>query len=365
MADHQHEIQRVIDERVETGAETGIQVAVHIDGELVVDAYGGIADQATGRAIQSGTPIYSYSVGKVLTATIVHQLAERGMFGPREYETPIAEFWPEFGRHGKEKVTIRHVLTHTAGIPGLPADVTPADVCGWERICARVADLEPWWEPGTETVYHAYTFGFILGELARLVTGQGISDLLLTGIGEPLGVADQLWFGLPAGQLDRVARLVADPALAEFELPADSPFWKLAPPAVSPDADFGNRDDVLRADIPAGAKVSARAISRCYAALIGEVDGVRLLPAERARLLFEPAYVGTDAIFGMPAAWTLGLSQGDPGGMPGQDGWFGWDGVGGSWAGVHPASGVSMAVTKNRLGMDSTTATRMVEIITR
>ncbi len=232
MAALQERVQQLADELVSSGREIGLQVAVYSGGQQVVDVVAGAADPATGRPVAADTPFYAYSVGKAMTATIVHILAERGAFGQAGYDTPVAEFWPEFAQHGKDKVTIRHALTHTAGIPGLPSDVTPEEVCDWDRICARVASLEPWWEPGTKTAYHAYTFGFILGELVRRVTGRRISELLQTEIVQPLGVAGELWFGMPADQLPRAARLEDDPAMAGFELPPDSPFWKLAPPAV-------------------------------------------------------------------------------------------------------------------------------------
>jgi CubicO group peptidase (beta-lactamase class C family) len=365
MAALQERVQQLADELVHSGRETGLQVAVYFGGEQIVDVVAGVADSATGRPVSADTPFYAYSVGKAMTATIVHMLAERGDFGAAGYDVPIAAFWPEFGQNGKEKVTIRHALTHTAGIPGLPADVTPGELCDWDRICARIAGLEPWWEPGTKTAYHAYTFGYILGELVRRVTGRRVSDVLRTEIAEPLGVAGELWFGMPADQLPRVARLEDDPAMAGFEPPADSPFWKLAPPAVSPNAAFGNRSDVLQADIPAGGKVSARAIARMYAALLTAVDGTRLLSPQLAAAIGQVAFAGTDEIFGMPSAWTLGFARGGPGTGPGgQTTWFGWGGVGGAYAGADSATGTTLAVSKNRLSADFTTAAQIGAVVT-
>lgn len=364
MATLQERVREIADEVVGNGTEIGLQVAAYAGGVQVVDVAAGVADTTTGRPVTADTPFYAYSVGKAMTATIVHRLAERGAFGPDEYDAPIARFWPEFGQHGKSGVTIRHALSHTAGIPGLPRDVTPEEVCDWDRICARVAALEPWWEPGTRTAYHAYTFGFILGELARRVTGRSMAELLRTEIAEPLGVAGELWFGLPEGELSRVARLEDDPAMAGFELPDDSPIWKLAPPALDPGADFGNRPHVLRADIPAGGKVSARAAARMYAAMFGEVDGIRLLPADRAAGLTRVAFSGPDEIFGMPSEWSLGLAHGGPGAEPGSpDGWYGWGGVGGAYAGYNPGTGVALAVGKNKLGFDFETAARIARVL--
>ena len=136
--------------------ERAAKVAVYRHGEPVVDAVAGVADPATGRPVASDTPFYAYSTGKGATATVAHVLVERGLFG---YDTKIAELWPEFGAHGKESATVRHALTHTLGVPGAPADTTPEDLCDWDKMCEAVADAEPWWAPGTETAYHAYTFG--------------------------------------------------------------------------------------------------------------------------------------------------------------------------------------------------------------
>src|SRR4051794_23618925 len=183
MADLQDRVQETIDGLVRAGTERGVQVAAYLRGEQIVDAVAGTADPATGRQVTSATPFYSFSVGKAATSTIVHQLVERGAFG---YDTRLVELWPEFGAHGKEDVTVRHVLTHSAGVPGLPLDTTVEDLCDWNRICAVIADAELWWEPGTKVGYHAYTFGYLLGEVVRRATGKPISQVLLEDVAVPL-----------------------------------------------------------------------------------------------------------------------------------------------------------------------------------
>ena len=172
MRDLQRKTQDAIDELVESGTERGLQVAVYRDGEQVVDAVAGLADAETGRPVASDTPFYAYSVGKGATSAVAHVLVERGLFG---YDTPVMELWPEFGANGKEDATVRHVLTHTVGVPGIPADTTPEDLCDWDGMCAAIADSEPWWGPGTKTAYHAYPFGYIIGEIVRRATGRPIS----------------------------------------------------------------------------------------------------------------------------------------------------------------------------------------------
>ena len=213
MADLQQQVQETIDELVDSGAERGLQAAVYQNGEQIVDAVAGVADPETGREVTSGTPFYAYSVGKAAASTIVHMLVERGLFG---YETPVVEVWPEFGAHGKEATTVRHVLTHTVGVPGIPADTTPEDLCDWDKMCAVIADSEPWWKPGEKMAYHAYTFGYIIGEIVRRATGKKISQVLHEEITEPLDIADELYFGMPVGEHGRLAVLEDEPGSAEF-----------------------------------------------------------------------------------------------------------------------------------------------------
>jgi CubicO group peptidase (beta-lactamase class C family) len=361
----QRKVQGAVDGLVESGAERGLQVAVYRDGEQVVDAVAGIADPETGRPFASDTPVYAYSVGKGATSTVAHVLVERGLFG---YDTPVVELWPEFGAHGKEGATVRHVLTHTVGVPGIPADTTPEDLCDWDKMCAGIADSEPWWEPGTETAYHAYPFGYIVGEIVRRATGKPISQVLREDVAGPLDIADELFFGMTESELGRLARLEDVEGSAEFlaSMPDDAPFFELGPRTVTPTAEFGNRKDILMADIPAGGKTSARATARMYAALMGEVDGVRLIPPERLREVSAPAFSGTDKIMGNPVTWALGYSIGRLGSDAQQTPTvFGMGGVGGSIAYADTATGVAFALTKNRLTADFSAAQRISEIVTQ
>jgi CubicO group peptidase (beta-lactamase class C family) len=363
MTDVQKQVQETIDELVESGAETGVQVAVYRNGELVVDAVAGVADPATGRLVTSDTPFYNYSIGKGATATVAHVLAQRGLFG---YDTPIVELWPEFGAHGKHAVTVRHVLTHSAGVPGIPLDTTAEDLCDWNKMCAAIADAELWWEPGTKVGYHAYTFGYLVGEIVRRATGKPISQVLREDVATPLKVADELYFGMPESEHSRLARL-EDEEGGPFEvssMPEDLPMFKAGPATVFPTAQFGNRTDILAADIPAGAKTSARAIARMYAALLGEVDGVRLISPERLRQVTAVAMSGVDEVFGNPSSWALGYSVGLPGSTA-HDSAFGMGGAGGSFAYGDTATGVAFGLTKNRLSSDFNTATQICQIVNK
>ena len=365
MKDLQQQVQEAIDDLVESGAERGLQVAVYRHGEQVVDAVAGVADHESGRPVASDTPFYAYSTGKGATATVAHVLVERGVFG---YDTPIVDLWPEFGAHGKETATVRHALTHTVGVPGIPADTTPEDLCDWEKMCAVIAGLEPWWEPGTRTAYHAYTFGYIVGEIVRRATGEPISRVLREEVAGPLGIADELYFGMPEPELSRLARLEDEEGGAEFvaAMPDDAPILKWGPRATFPTAEFGNRPDVLMADIPAGGKMSARAIARMYAALLGEVDGVRLLPPERLREASAVAFSGVDEIMGNPVSWALGYAPGRLGADSQEPPTvFGMGGAGGSHAYADTATGTTFALVKNRLTSNFDAAQKIDGIVTK
>ena len=124
-ADLQKQVQDAIDRQVDSGVERGVQVAVYRRGEQVVDAVAGVADPVTGRTVASDTLFYNFSICKAAASTLVHMLTERGLF---TYETPVAELWPEFGARGKQRVSVRHVLNHSAGVPGIPLDTTIDDL---------------------------------------------------------------------------------------------------------------------------------------------------------------------------------------------------------------------------------------------
>ena len=355
MDDIQRRVQDALDQLVESGEERGLQVAAYRDGRQIVDAVAGVADPATGRPVTADTPFFSFSIGKGVAATVVAVLAERGVL---DYDTPIAELWPEFGSRGKERATVRHALSQSAGVPGLPGGLTMTDLCDWERICAIIADAEPWWEPGTKIGYHAVTFGFLVGEIIRRASGKTIAEVLREEVAGPLGVADELFFAVPAPEIGRLARLEDAPASREFAfaMPPDSPLRKIGPAECT--------TAVLAANIPAGGTVTARAVARMYAALLGEVDGVRLISPERLAQVSALSMSGPDQIFGFPTAWGLGFSiEQSPADAHETQHIFGVGGVGGSIANANARTGTTFALTKNRLGTDFAAANRVAAIV--
>ena len=364
MNDIQQQVQEAIDGLVESGAERGLQVAVYRRGHPVVEAAAGVADPATERPVASDTPFFSFSIGKGVAATVVHVLAERGVLG---YDTPIAELWPEFGAQGKELATVRHALSQSVGVPVLPAGLTPEDLYDWDKMCTIIADAEPLWEPGTRIGYHALTFGYIVGEIVRRATGKPISQVLREEVSGPLGIGDELFFGVPESELGRLARLEeAEGNRGMFAgVPEDSPMLKLGPPECTTAA-YGNRADALAADVPAYGIVTARAVARMYAALLGEVDGVRLVSPERLREVSAVAMTGVDQIFGFPTSWGLGYSIGRIGAEAQETpGAFGVGGIGGSYAYADTATGTAFALTKNRLAPGFDTAEQVAGVVAK
>jgi len=337
----QARVRQTIDDLVASGDEAGVQVAAYLDGEPIVDAVAGVADSTTGRPMTADTPIFSYSTGKGLTATVVHVLAERGAL---DYDLRIAEVWPEYAEHGKGGTTLRHALSHAAGVPALPADVTPEDFADWDRMCAVVAGSEPLWTPGTANGYHAWTYGWLVGETVRRATGRTVSQVLAEEVAGPLGVPGELFFGVPEADLGRLARLEDRNLSAMTEALAGMlpHFDLIAPPGVRPGVALGSRRDFLRADVPATGTMTARAVARMYAALLGPVDGVRLISPDRLREVTTVATRGPDWAFGQEAPKGLGYAI-EP------DGAFGMAGTGGSVAYGYPARRLAIAATKNRL----------------
>ncbi|QEO14917.1 beta-lactamase family protein [Agromyces intestinalis] len=358
-----HALHSLAETAIAAGTETGVQLTVFRDGRLVADVAAGTAEPRGARPVTPDTLVYSASTGKAVASTVAHVLVERGLF---ELDTPLVEFWPEFGAHGKQGITLRHVLTHSAGLPALPLDITVEQLTDWEWMSAMLAGAEPRWAPGERVGYHAGTFGHLVGEFVRRATGRPISQVLADEVAGPLGIADELYFGVPDRELPRVATLENDPqGHAIFtSLPDQFPLFQAAPRQVVPDAVFGNRADVLTSDLPYQGTMTARALARMYAALVGEVDGVRLVSPDRLAALAAPALPGAiDEVTGAPAIWSVGYAaawppasgsdaSGDAGVLrdvaPGHPTSFGMGGIGGSGGWADPVTRVAVAVTKTR-----------------
>jgi CubicO group peptidase (beta-lactamase class C family) len=341
----QARVQRAVTTMVASGREIGVQVAAYRNGVPIVSAVAGLADERTGRAVTVDTPFLSYSAGLGVISTVVHVLAERGAL---DYDLRIADVWPEFARFGKQHTTLRHALSHSAGVPALPAHTMPEDLLDWDLMCRTLAGSTPLWEPGTRHGYHEWTYGWLLGEVVRCTVHRSVSRVLADEIARPLDVDREMFFGVPEARLDRVARLKDRNWTAAMETLSArlENFDLIAPPGVRPDAALGNRRDILRTDIPSLATVSARGLARMYAALMGEVDGVRLVSPARLKEITTVVTQGPDWAFGGDLPKTLGYAA-QAGGAR-----FGWSGSGGSLAGCYPSLGLAVAVSRNHLGAD-------------
>jgi CubicO group peptidase (beta-lactamase class C family) len=341
-------VQAAIDRLVSSGPEVGLQVAVIEQGRVVVDTVSGLADARRGLPVAPNTLFFAYSAAKGVASAVAHVLVERGEL---RYDQSVVDVWPEFGARGKERVTLRHVLLHTAGVPAPPYDTTVEHLCDWDHMCAVLADATPWWEPGTRFGYHAQTFGFLLGEIVRRATGRTLSWWLREAITIPLGVEDEVHFGVPGALVDLVAH--QEPALGAVppEPEPGSPLDRAIPPGIRPDAEFANRRDVLTSDIPSGGTMTARGAARLYAALLGHVDGVELVSPERVAAMAAVAFTGMDEVMGFPSTWAFGFSPHRPGGVASRPGsTFGMIGANGAVAYADIDSGVAVAVMRNRFG---------------
>jgi CubicO group peptidase (beta-lactamase class C family) len=336
--------------------EIGAAVSVWVDGDLVVNLWGGSADAAGLRPWQEDTLASIFSASKGLTSTCVHLLADRGEI---DLHAPVAKYWPEFGKAGKDEITIAMVMSHRSGVIGPRTRLTPEETLDWDAVCAHIAAAKPWWQPGTAQGYHMVTFGFILGELTRRVTGRTLGQFLRTEIAEPLGI--DVHVGLPAAEHHRCAEMVNKPhirdVLAAGEAPGHPTCVTEHPMAglsiamgFVPDDEVGSdMIDVWRSvEYPAtNAHVTALGLSTFYNAL---AQG-KLLTREHMELCrVSQGEFDTDVVLGARVAdhgWGLGymLNQGGVAGPNKRI--FGHGGSGGSFGFVDLEHGIGYAYVMN------------------
>jgi CubicO group peptidase (beta-lactamase class C family) len=196
--------------------EVGAAVCVVVDGAVVVDLAGGWTDAARTQPWRHDTLVDFYSVGKALVALLALQLVDVGLI---DLDAPIASLWPEFGAGGKEDATLRHALCHRAGVPAIREHLTDDDLWSWDRMTRALAATEPWWEPGTRHAYHTNTYGHLVGEVVRRLSGRSPGEQLRAVV-EPIGA--DLWFGVPAAEQHRCAEVIWAPGGSVGEVDYDA-----------------------------------------------------------------------------------------------------------------------------------------------
>jgi CubicO group peptidase (beta-lactamase class C family) len=292
-----------------------------------------------------------YSTTKTMAATVMLMLVDQGRV---DLEASVAEYWPEFKANGKDGVLVRHVLGHTAGVPGFDPAIAAEMLYDWDACCENLAAQAPWWEPGAQSGYHALTQGYIEGEIVRRVTGRTIGTYFREEVAEPLGA--DFWIGLPASEDDRVADLVPPPETA-LDNVASSDAGSIAVRTLASAAitALEPRTRAWRgAEIPAGGGIgNARSVGRVHSALAcgGEVDGVRLLSQEGLeRALVEQAH-NVDLVLGVRMRMGTGfglmneeipLSQNPRA--------FFWGGYGGSLAVIDLDARMTVTYVMNKMG---------------
>ncbi|MFJ9377162.1 serine hydrolase domain-containing protein [Streptomyces sp. NPDC101455] len=337
--------------------ELGAALTVTVDGEPVVDLWGGWADEARTRPWERDTVVNVWSTTKGPVALCAHMLADRGLL---DLDAPVATYWPEFAAAGKENVLVRHLLSHRAGLAGLREPHSLAQLYDWELTTERLAATEPWWEPGTRSGYHALTYGFLVGEVVRRVSGLLPSAFLEREVTGPLGI--DFTIGLPEKEAGRAAELVHAPAPPASEQAAV--FSQLTPAAIAAltnpvaGAAEANTPEWRAAEIPAAnGHGTARAVAALYGVFAGRgsYGGHRVLSPEAVERVREGQGRCRDLVIGAGFAHEteigLGLWLSGPNGSYGRNPRaFGHDGFGGSFGLADPEAGVSIGYVMNRMG---------------
>ncbi len=335
--------------------ELGAAFAATWGGRPVVDLWGGIADARTGAPWREGTLQAIFSGAKGLLAVCLLILIERGAI---DLDAPVARYWPEFAEAGKSATTLRHLVSHRAGLPGLRNHVAVEDILDGRRMARLLARQEPFWPAGTVLCYHPLTFGWLCAELIRRVDGRAVGVFFAEEIARPLGL--EIWIGLPKELETRVSVLQrkggTDPGPS-----VNSHAWAIAynPPLWHGEPTAWNSRAFHAAEIPgAGAIGTARSLARLFGclALGGEIDGVRLLEPETIALGTTCLVHGRDACFDWPLAFGVAFAlQTDRREFGPPPGGFGHSGAGGSVHGSWPIEGVGFSYVMNDMRWDDTT----------
>jgi len=318
-------VRNAFEENFTSGADTGASFAATINGELVVDLWGGFADEAGTKPWQRDSIINVYSTTKTMCALTALLCADRGLI---DFAAPVAKYWPEFAQNGKERVTVAHLMSHTAGLSGFDEPVKTEELYDWDGICDRLARQAPWWEPGTRSGYHAITQGYLVGEVVRRVSGKSLGTLFRDEIAGPLGA--DFHIGLPPEHDARVADLIA-PEKSLGAVSSQGEIAKRTFASVNLTAHEPKTTAWRRAEIPAAGGIgNARSVALVQSILVngGVAKGIRFLSEAGARRAMEIQIDNEDMVLGIPVRF--GLGYGRPSAVapfpPNTAFWGGWGG---------------------------------------
>lgn len=314
---------------LDSGADIGASFCATLNGETVVDLWGGFADEARTRPWEKDTLVNVYSTTKTMTALTALLVADRGEL---DFDAPVAKYWPEFAANGKADVKVSHLMSHSAGLSGWKEPITRETLYDWEKATSLLAAQAPYWEPGTAPGYHAVTQGYLVGEVVRRITGKSLGTVFREEIAEPLGA--DFWIGMPASEDARVADLIPPPpggGIGQGDAPSELLKNMSTNPPINP-LDTRTRE-WRAAEIPAaGGQGNARSVAEIHVLLAngGEAKGKRILSEAGCRKALEPQIEGVDLILGGPVKYGMGFglpSQMVP--LPNPNTIF-WGGYGGS-----------------------------------
>jgi CubicO group peptidase (beta-lactamase class C family) len=340
----------------ENGEEHGAAVSVYHHGECVVDLMGGWRDREHTIAYGPDTLQVVFSTTKGIASIAVAMCVERGLLN---YSEKVSTYWPEFGAHGKENMTVAQLLSHRGGLYTVDGDITLDEALQWDIITQRLANTAPLFPIDSAHGYHALTFGWLAGELVRRVTGQSIGDFVRTNIAEPLNA--EFHIGLPAEKSSRVARLMAHP-LPKFPPDQAKIMFERGGPGTKGERALGlngafgpgafNKPEVHAAQIPGANGIgNARSLARIYAATVSDVNGVRLLGDDVRNIATTnntPAGE-QDQVLISDTQFAMGfMVHCDRSNFSGPGG-FGHNGAGGSVAFAHPGRNMGFSYVMNTM----------------
>ena len=347
------EARTVFEGQLASGQDIGASFCATLEGETVVDLWGGFADAEKTRTWERDTIVNVYSTTKTMTALTALLVADRGDL---DFDAPVAKYWPEFAANGKSGVKVSHLMAHSAGLSGWKEPITNDDLYDWEKATSLLAAQAPYWEPGTAPGYHALTQGYLVGEVIRRITGRSLGTVFREEIAGPLGA--DFHIGLPASEDHRVAHLIPPPPGAAI---ADGPAQSELQANMSnnPGIDvMATRTRGWRgAEIPAaGGTGNARSVAEIHAILAngGVAKGKRFLSEAGCRKALELQIEGTDLILGGPARFGLGF--GLAGGaipLPNPNSMF-WGGYGGSLVIIDMDARTTFAYAMNKMAGTTT-----------